>query len=302
MAARTPRTTAATVPNSAARPRALAPSWPIGRSCAVSESPPRRARTSAAVASASAATGRSGRVNTRCPAMIVVSLPSMAAMAARTSVGTVDSRHNATWLSRTIPAQPPARQAAAVCTPSPPWAHTGAASAATSCWISTNVVVSPTRPPASLPLAMTPAAPAAMAARASTRDVTCTSTRRGASPATAAASVTMIRSTAAGSSAAVTGQLSGNRTANRSTWWPSAASAARARAGSWPRSSTPSAPAPMAAATTPGSGRSSGDSTRIEEGGSWRSRTMTNSGRADAISSDRRTSTTSRRQSPGAAT
>src|SRR5918998_852873 len=83
----------------------------------------------------------------RWPATTRASLPSMAATAARTGLGSEDSRSNAVWASTTTPVAPPTTAAAAVWRPMPPCTHTGASVVARTCWSSTNAPVVPTRLP-----------------------------------------------------------------------------------------------------------------------------------------------------------
>ena len=98
----------------------------------------------------------------------------------RRAVRPAPSVVSASCVSSTTPAAPPATAAAAVCGPMPPAARTGtvnSGSASRRC-SSTKVVSSPTRPPASCPLATSPAAPAATAAAASAGLTTSAHTRR----------------------------------------------------------------------------------------------------------------------------
>ncbi len=96
-------------------------------------------------------------------------------MRARSAVipaGRLDSRVSASCASSTTPAAPATAHAAAECSPIPPCAQTGSSTSASNCWSRTNVVVSPTRPPASLPLAITAVAPRSAASLASSTVVT----------------------------------------------------------------------------------------------------------------------------------
>ncbi len=185
-----------------------------------------------------------------------------------------------TWSSSNTPAAPAARQAAAVCTPIPPCTQIGTSTRPSRCCSRTNAPSSPTRPPASCPLATMPSHPASWAATASSWDVVST-IALAPSPRTEAICRrsesgslvvrTTVRSPADGcrtSAAIISSALRPSLTPN----WPRAyrsslasASSAVSRSSVCSRFNTPRPPARLAAMASDGSGRPGGVSTPISK-------------------------------------
>ena len=202
----------------------------------------------------------------RCPADSTVSEPSIRRSTRATSPGRSDSGISASWVSKTTPAAPPRTQAPAVRGPMPPAAQTGTVTSrsATSCCSRTNVLRSLTRPPDSMPRAITPCAPLPTAARASAWLVTSTRTRAQAAVSATSHGPSAASTTSPGfppaqrrTSSGLAWQPAGTRTptgaADQETAWASA------RIGRQPpsaRSSTPWPPPCPAAAATRGLGSS----------------------------------------------